>query len=293
MQLQSHHPRRRPTAAPPPHLPPPPRRRRRRRREPPTAERRVELPQSPPLPSSSARACARATPTGTLTSTAVVAAAAVVVAVAGVADAGARTRTRTWREGSGRSQQVLASVRVDVRERGGMGVSGEGAVLRSARKWLLLLCPEIQDRGGGKESVAVTIVVVKAAGYLGRSQRRHGMAYGAARKQHDCVAGAYKRRNTQGRVEGAFPYLNWRLCTGSCSAGSTRPETPAFGRRRSRPLADRCLRPPSTVDRGLRPPLQIAGSRSMLQLLIHESMNEVVKKCDHWHGATPPSFGPK
>jgi hypothetical protein len=49
----------------------------------------------------------------------------------------------------------------------------------------------------------------------------------------------------------------------------------------SRPLADRCLRPPSTADRGLRPPPQNAGSRSMLQLLIHESMNEVVeKKCD-------------
>jgi len=37
----------------------------------------------------------------------------------------------------------------------------------------------------------------------------------------------------------------------------------------SRLLADRWLRPPSTVDRGLRPPPQIAGSRSMLQLLIH------------------------
>ena len=37
----------------------------------------------------------------------------------------------------------------------------------------------------------------------------------------------------------------------------------------SRPLADRWLRPPSTVDRGLRPPPQIAGSRSMLQLPIH------------------------
>ena len=56
-----------------------------------------------------------------------------------------------------------------------MGVSGEGAALRSARKWLLLLCPEIPDRSGGEELVAVTIVVVKAAGYLGRSQRRHGI----------------------------------------------------------------------------------------------------------------------
>ena len=75
-----------------------------------------------------------------------------------------------------------------------MGVSWERAALRSARKWLLLLCPEIPDRSGGKESVAVWS---KAAGYLGRPQKRHGMAYGAAGKQHG-VAGAYKRRNTQG-----------------------------------------------------------------------------------------------
>ena len=84
-----------------------------------------------------------------------------------------------------------------------MSVSGEEAALRSARKWLLPLCPEIPDRSGGKEWLRL---VVKAAGYLGRSQRRHGMAHGAAGKQHG-VAGAYKRRNTQGRVEGAFSYL--------------------------------------------------------------------------------------
>ena len=47
-----------------------------------------------------------------------------------------------------------------------MSVSGEGAALRSARKWLLLLCPEIPDQSGGKESVAIAIVVVEAAGYL-------------------------------------------------------------------------------------------------------------------------------
>ena len=41
-------------------------------------------------------------------------------------------------------------------------------------------------------------LVIKAAGYLGRSQRRHGMAYGAAGKQRG-VAGAYTQRNTQGR----------------------------------------------------------------------------------------------
>ena len=84
-----------------------------------------------------------------------------------------------------------------------MSVSGEGAALRSARKWLLLLSPEIPDRSGGKELVAVTIVVVKAAGYLGRSQRRHGMAYGAAAGKQHGVAGTYKRRTskpTEGKV---------------------------------------------------------------------------------------------
>ena len=83
-----------------------------------------------------------------------------------------------------------------------MGVSGEGAALRSARKWLLLLCPEIPDQSGGNAQNRLRLFV-KAAGCLGRSQRRHGMAYGAAGKKHG-VAGAYKRRNTQGRVEGAF-----------------------------------------------------------------------------------------
>ena len=51
--------------------------------------------------------------------------------------------------------------------------------------------------------------------------------------------------------------------------------TPAFGRRRSRPLADRGPRPPLTVDHGLRPPPQIAGSRSMLQLPIHELIAKI------------------
>ena len=39
-----------------------------------------------------------------------------------------------------------------------MSVSREGAALRSARTRLLLLCPEIPDRSGGKgaESVAVS-----------------------------------------------------------------------------------------------------------------------------------------
>ena len=122
-----------------------------------------------------------------------------------------------------------------------MGVSGEGAALRSARTWLLLLCPEIPDRSGGKGAESV-VVSRKAAGCLGGLQKRHGMAYGAAGKQHG-VAGAYKRRNTQGRVEGAFSYPNWRLfCTGPCSAGSTRPDaglrTPSIAAfDRSRPSA--------------------------------------------------------
>ena len=126
---------------------------------------------------------------------------------------------------------------------------------------------EVFGRSGGKESLAV--IVVKAAGYLGRLQRRHGMAYGAAGKQHG-VAEAYKRRNTQGRVEGAFSYLMVGASARVRARLALHAPTPAFGRRRSRPLADRCLLPPSTVDRGLWPPLQIAGSRSMLQLLIHE-----------------------
>jgi hypothetical protein len=73
---------------------------------------------SPPLPSSSARACARATPTDTLTSAAVVAAvvvaAVVVAAAADVADAGARTRAwgGEWETGN---WSLAANVRVDVR----------------------------------------------------------------------------------------------------------------------------------------------------------------------------------
>ena len=115
-----------------------------------------------------------------------------------------------------------------------MGVSGEGAALRSARKWLLAAAPV---------------------------PRNTGPKWGASAR-------------VRARLALYAP-------------------APAFGRRRSRPLADRCLRPPSTVDRGLRPPLQIAGSRSMLQLLIHESMNEL-EKCDlrslAWRNT--PNFGP-
>ena len=53
-----------------------------------------------------------------------------------------------------------------------MSVSGEGAALRSARKWLLLLCPEIPDRVRKRNRLRL---FVKATGYLGRSQRRHGI----------------------------------------------------------------------------------------------------------------------
>ena len=139
-----------------------------------------------------------------------------------------------------------------------MSVSGEGAALRSARTWLLLLCPEIPDRSGGNGQNRLRLFV-KAEGYLGsRSQRRHGTAYGAAGKQHG-VAGAYKRRNTQGRIEGAFPYLKWRLCTGSCSAGSTRPDaglrspsTAGFGRSLPSAAVDRGSRPSAAAaDRGI------------------------------------------
>ena len=179
-----------------------------------------------------------------------------------------------------------------------MSVSREGAALRSARKWLLLLCPEIPDRSGGKESLAV--IVVKAAGYFGRSQRRHGMAYGAAGMQHG-VAGAYKRRNTQGRVEGAFSYLSWRLCTGSCSAAgsTTRPDAglrspsiAAFGR--SLPLA--------AVDRGSRP--SAAAADRGIEISVATADPWIDSKNLRWHSpnfqvrqvkerATPPAnFGP-
>ena len=51
-----------------------------------------------------------------------------------------------------------------------MSVSGEGAALRSARTWLLLLCPEIPDRRGGKraESVAVSRKAAAQGAWAGR-----------------------------------------------------------------------------------------------------------------------------
>ena len=73
------------------------------------------------------------------------------------------------------------------------------------------------------------------------------------------VAGAYKRQNTQRRVEGAFSYLNWRLCTDSCSTGSTRPDAglrpppiAAFGRSRPSAAVDCGSRPSAAAaDRGI------------------------------------------
>ena len=49
-----------------------------------------------------------------------------------------------------------------------MSVSGEGAALRSARKWLLLLCPEIPDRSGGKGAESVAISRRRQGAWAGR-----------------------------------------------------------------------------------------------------------------------------
>ena len=49
-----------------------------------------------------------------------------------------------------------------------MGVSGEGAALRSARTWLLLLCPEIPDRSGGKGAERLRLVVRRQVAWVGR-----------------------------------------------------------------------------------------------------------------------------
>ena len=49
-----------------------------------------------------------------------------------------------------------------------MSVSGEGAALRSARKWLLLLCPEIPDRSGGKGAEPVAISRRRQGAWAGR-----------------------------------------------------------------------------------------------------------------------------
>ena len=130
-----------------------------------------------------------------------------------------------------------------------MSVSGEGAALRSARTWLLLLCSEIPDRSEGRGQ--------------NRLQRRKGaMAWRMALLGSNMASlrhTRHKRRNTQVRVEGAFSCLNWRLCTGSCSAGSTRPDAdlrpPAiatFGRYRPSAAVDRGSRPSAAAaDRGI------------------------------------------
>ena len=78
------------------------------------------------------------------------------------------------------------------------------------------------------------------------------MAYGAAGKKHG-VAGAYKRRNPQGRVEGAFPYLNELASLQEFvlrARLALHAPTPAFGRRIA--AFGRSL-PSAAVDRGSRP----------------------------------------
>ena len=49
-----------------------------------------------------------------------------------------------------------------------MSVSGEGAALRSAREWLLLLCPEIPDRSWRKEAKRLRLVVRRQGAWAGR-----------------------------------------------------------------------------------------------------------------------------
>ena len=49
-----------------------------------------------------------------------------------------------------------------------MSVSGEGAALRSARTRLLLLCPEIPDRSGGKGAEPVAISRRRQGAWAGR-----------------------------------------------------------------------------------------------------------------------------
>ena len=83
-----------------------------------------------------------------------------------------------------------------------MRVSGEeGAVPRAEKRPEMAAVP-VSINTGTKWGKGIGCgLVFKAAGYLDRSQKRHGMAHGAAGKQYG-VAGAYTRRNAQGRVEG-------------------------------------------------------------------------------------------
>ena len=91
------------------------------------------------------------------------------------------------------------------------------------------------------------------------------MAYGAAGKKHG-VAGAYKRRDTQGRVEGAFPYLNELASARVRTRLALHAPTPAFGRRTA--AFGRSL-PSAAVDRGSRPSAAAAdrGIEIALQLV--------------------------
>ena len=145
-----------------------------------------------------------------------------------------------------------------------MSVSGEGAALRSARKWLLLLCPEIPDRSGGKGAERLRLVV-KAAGCLGGSRRRHGMAYGVWR----CWEATWRRwgiqaaKHTRAGRRGLFLpelapllygfVLGWLYTPRRrpsdavdcglwpiAAFGRRRPWIAAFGRRRRSRDRDRC-----------------------------------------------------
>ena len=171
-----------------------------------------------------------------------------------------------------------------------MSVSGEGAALRSARTWLLLLCPEIPDRSGGKGAERLRLVVRRQGAWAGR---KGAMEWRMALLGSNMASLGHTRGEThKGGSKG--PFLT-RIGASSARVRARlalHAPTPAFGRRRSRPLADRGLRPPSTVDRGLRPPPQIAGSRSMrhahLRFLFAHLVQQVFESTTHgsnqdWH----------
>ena len=134
-----------------------------------------------------------------------------------------------------------------------MSVSGEGAALRSARTWLLLLCPEIPDRRGGKraESVAVSR---KAAAQGAWAGRKGAMAWRMALLGSNMAPLGHTRGEThKGGSKGPFLTRIGASSERLRARLALHAPTPAFERRRSRPLTDRGLRPPSAVDRGSRP----------------------------------------
>ena len=138
-----------------------------------------------------------------------------------------------------------------------MGVSGEGAALRSARTWLLLLCPEIPDRSGGKGRIGCGYSLRRQGTWAGR---KGAMAWRMALLGSNMASLGHTSGEThKGGSKGPFSYLNWRLCTGSCSAGSTRPDAglrppsiAAFGRSLPSAAVDRGSRPSAAAaDRGI------------------------------------------